>query len=92
MKTRSTGLASRSFVFGLSGVVACWTMCAIRAQETEIVSVTQLEEQGDTQSRGPAVSADGRYVVFASRATNLVPSDTNGVFDVFVKRYVDGRA
>jgi Tol biopolymer transport system component len=29
------------------------------------------------------VSADGRYVVFASEGTNLVASDTNGVSDVF---------
>ncbi len=29
------------------------------------------------------VSADGRYVVFESRADNLVPNDTNGERDVF---------
>ena len=33
----------------------------------------------------PAVSADGRYVVFASDATNLVPNDTNGLEDMFVR-------
>ena len=32
-----------------------------------------------------AISADGRYVAFASTATNLVPGDTNGTYDVFVK-------
>src|SRR5690348_8035959 len=31
------------------------------------------------------VSADGRYVVFSSSASNLVPGDTNGADDVFVK-------
>ncbi|MEZ4326487.1 MAG: hypothetical protein R3B40_14835 [Polyangiales bacterium] len=35
--------------------------------------------------RRPAISDDGRYVVFASAATNLVPGDTNGVTDVFVR-------
>jgi Tol biopolymer transport system component len=34
---------------------------------------------------GPAViSADGQRVAFASRASNLVPGDTNGVMDIFV--------
>jgi hypothetical protein len=30
------------------------------------------------------LSADGRWVVFVSGATNLVEHDTNGVADVFV--------
>jgi len=38
-----------------------------------------------SQSFTPAVSADGRYVVFASTARNLVSGDTNGVPDVFVR-------
>src|SRR5579859_4738469 len=33
----------------------------------------------------PSISADGRYVAFASGATNLVPSDTNGFADIFVR-------
>jgi Tol biopolymer transport system component len=35
------------------------------------------------ESFQPAVSADGRIVVFASLADNLVASDTNGAADVF---------
>ena len=35
--------------------------------------------------RKPGISADGRYVVFESEATNLVPGDTNGLADVFVR-------
>jgi hypothetical protein len=31
------------------------------------------------------MSADGRYVVFASTASNLVAGDTNGVSDVFLR-------
>jgi len=35
------------------------------------------------------MSLDGRYVAFVSGATNLVPNDTNGRFDVFVRdRYL----
>ncbi|NTU75018.1 MAG: hypothetical protein HGA86_02735, partial [Anaerolineaceae bacterium] len=33
----------------------------------------------------PATSADGRYVVFSSTATNVVQNDTNGKMDVFVR-------
>jgi flagellin-like hook-associated protein FlgL len=37
-----------------------------------------------------ALSADGRYVVFDSLATNLVAGDTNGVKDVFIKDTTTG--
>ncbi|HEV7689025.1 MAG TPA: hypothetical protein VGQ80_20780, partial [Acidimicrobiia bacterium] len=36
------------------------------------------------ESYSPALSADGRYVTFASDATNLVADDTNSATDVFV--------
>ena len=33
---------------------------------------------------GYGVTSNGRYLVFASRATNLVANDNNGVTDVFI--------
>lgn len=38
-------------------------------------------------SRNSSISADGRFVVFGSSATNLVPNDTqiNGLHDVFLR-------
>jgi hypothetical protein len=51
---------------------------------TERVSVDSGGVQGDSDSHNPSISADGRYVAFWSYATNLVPGDTNGYFDVFV--------
>ncbi len=36
-----------------------------------------------TDNFGPAISGDGRYIVFMSAATNLVLNDTNGAYDVF---------
>ena len=36
-------------------------------------------------STEPAISGDGRYVVFTSSADNLVPGDTNNAQDVFVR-------
>lgn len=40
---------------------------------------------GNGHSEQPALSPDGRYVAFVSDASNLVPGDTNGVRDVFLK-------
>lgn len=57
---------------------------------TELVSAAVDGEGGDGDSFGPSVSADGRYVVFHSRAANLVPGDTNGATDVFIKDTRDG--
>lgn len=48
--------------------------------------VSQVSETvgGDDDSNVPAISADGRWVAFQSRATNLVAFDINGVPDVFL--------
>jgi len=51
---------------------------------TSLVSVASDGTQGDYASLCPAISADGRYVAFESWATNLIPGDTNGKWDVFV--------
>jgi Tol biopolymer transport system component len=52
--------------------------------ETTRVSVSSEGTQGDDYSYNPSISSDGRYVAFYSWATNLVESDTNGRYDVFV--------
>jgi Tol biopolymer transport system component len=53
---------------------------------TERVSVSSSGVQGNDQSSyHHSVSADGRYVAFQSLASNLVPGDTNGSWDVFVR-------
>jgi hypothetical protein len=52
--------------------------------QTTRVSVAMGGVQGNAVSYAPAISADGRYVAFASSASNLVQGDTNGVDDVFI--------
>ena len=52
---------------------------------TKRVSVSALGKQGNADSLGGEMSLDGRLVVFGSEATNLVPGDTNGVADIFVR-------
>ena len=49
------------------------------------LSLSSTQEQGNRDSQAASSSADGRWVAFQSRATNLVPGDTNGVQDVFVR-------
>jgi len=45
--------------------------------------VTNLTYNGDRDSATPTISADGKFVAFASNATNLTPGDDNGVADIF---------
>src|SRR5439155_1571627 len=52
---------------------------------TTRVSLSTAAAQANDQSSEPGMSADGRFVVFTSLATNLVAGDTNGVADVFVR-------
>jgi len=52
--------------------------------QTTRMSLSSLGLQGDRDSYDPAISADGRYVAFASFATTLVPGDANRELDVFV--------
>ena len=52
--------------------------------ETTRVSVAASGTQANGGSTDPSLSADGRYVAFASSADNLVPDDTNGRDDIFV--------
>ena len=54
------------------------------------VSVDANGGQGNGESWGGQFSADGRYVVFESDASNLVPGDTNDTRDIFVKDLQSG--
>ncbi len=71
-----------------------WTVVALatvlagglaQAQTTERVSVDSSGAQGLGESLDGSISADGRFVAFDSSASNLVPGDTNGCVDVFVR-------
>lgn len=49
------------------------------------VNISTTGEQAGGPSDEPAISADGRFIVFRSHATNLVPNDTNISPDIFVR-------
>ena len=52
---------------------------------TTRVSVDSAGNQGNSDSTTPSISADGRFVAFASNATNLVSGDTNNSRDIFLR-------
>jgi hypothetical protein len=57
----------------------------IARHTTTLVSRNGAGMPGNGPSLGGAMSPGGRYVFFTSMATNLVPGDTNGHQDVFVR-------
>src|SRR2546428_10889153 len=75
------------FVGGLLAIAAMDQGPYQRPGITERVSVQTSGAQaigGTYGSYYQSISADGRYVLFWSDATNLVPGDTNGTWDVFL--------
>lgn len=60
----------------------------------ELISVREaglpsLSANGPSQLSTRCASADGRYIVFASEADNLVPDDANEFRDIFVRDLVE---
>jgi len=62
----------------------------VTAGTTTRISVSTSGGDVDLASISPAISGDGRFVAFASSATNLVSVDANGVSDVFLRDRVGG--
>lgn len=78
-RTRLVSLvATIAFVALLSG-------CAVNHAFISRATETETGTQGDSFSGFASLSENGRWVAFRSFSTNLVPGDTNGVYDVFVR-------
>ena len=56
-----------------------------RARTTILVSIGNDGLIGNSGSNNPVITEDGRFVVFDSRSTNMVPNDTNDRVDVFLR-------
>ena len=54
-------------------------------QTTIRVSVSSTGVQGNGGNLLPAISGDGQHVGFVADSTNLIPADTNGATDIFVR-------
>ncbi len=52
---------------------------------TERASVSATDVQGNASSLETSISEGGRYVAFRSSSSNLIPGDTNGTLDIFVR-------
>jgi Tol biopolymer transport system component len=62
----------------------------LRTASTQRVAVTPDGGLANSSSSSPSISADGRYVAFHSRATNLVPGAYSGKSNVFVRDMATG--
>ncbi|MEV0264344.1 protein TolB [Streptomyces sp. NPDC050617] len=77
----------------LAGALTVAALPAMAAADTDVTrhprtvraSVAADGAQGDAASGGGVISADGRYVAFSSRATNLTPDPNSPFPDTFVK-------
>ncbi len=61
------------------------------AQTTRRVSISSQGDEANGDSTYPQISPDGRYVVFASTASNLASSDPNTRSDIFRHDLKTGR-
>jgi Tol biopolymer transport system component len=74
------------------GVLALLVLGAgAQAQEISRVSVSSAGVEGNNESSHPSMSANGRFVLFKSDASNLVADDINGARDLFVRDLLLGR-
>jgi Tol biopolymer transport system component len=81
-----------ALLFSVACLVAGLSVPGWAAQGQIIrVSVSNTGRQGDRNSYGPSLSANGRWIGFSSDATNLVPGDHNGTPDAYVRDLRRGR-
>ena len=82
-------IAFRSFERNLpGGDVLFDSRVYVQDLVTNTISLVCQSSEGQVADRGcsnPAISGDGRYVVFESSATNLVAGDSNNQADVFLR-------
>ena len=79
-QSEGTNLAS-----GVGGLYNIFVRDRLRGTTTLVSRADKhLGSAPNGQSYTPTLSPSGRYVVFKSAATNLVPDDTNGKADIFL--------
>lgn len=80
--TRARCLLMATMLTGAALAVAAGPADALAPSGTTLVSAPTAGAP-TRPATSPSVSADGRYVAFATDASNLVSGDTNGVTDIF---------
>lgn len=91
---KATSLKKAGLVVTPLAFFALFNLCTpptVHAQGlTSRASVDSTGIEGIDRSHTPSISGDGRMVVFASQADNLVPNDTNGFTDIFAHDRLTG--
>lgn len=75
---------ANNLVTGDSGTLMDIFVHDLQTGQNRRVSVSSAGAPANAESYNSVLSATGRYVAFESLASNLVPGDTNGLFDVFL--------
>lgn len=89
---RTLGVTIAISTVAAQGVVGVAALQRAAATPTPAVTRVSVDSSG-AQANGDSgmfggnvdISGDGRFVLFTSSAANLVPNDTNGASDVFVR-------
>lgn len=56
----------------------------------DLISVSDDGQQAEGTNKYPAISADGRFVAFQSKAANLAAGDNGQTYDIFVRDRQEG--
>ena len=62
----------------------------LHAGTINLVSYSSDNTAPASSAHRPVISGNGRFVLFESRASNIVENDTNGDSDLFIRDLVDG--
>ncbi|MEB3358527.1 MAG: type I secretion C-terminal target domain-containing protein [Synechococcales bacterium] len=84
LDTRDTAVDSDFDVYVRDRLTQTTILASVNSQGQKGSGVSVNEVLKDSDASEPVMSPDGRFVVFESTFTNLVPNDTNGVQDVFM--------
>lgn len=74
----------RGVLLAVAGLMALPSYAAAQHCRIERVSISSTGAQANSDCFEPTLSHDGSIVAYTSSATNLVPGDTNGAWDIFV--------
>ncbi len=67
------------------GMAVRWIYVHDRVTNTTVLPTTGGSSDDNATPLLPSISGDGRFLAYASSSNKLVPGDTNGVRDIFVK-------
>ena len=80
-------MSCKHFAAHCAALFACFSLLSApdaSAQTTVRVNLSISSSEANADSYRPKISADGRWVVYSSNASNLVSSDTNNQTDIFL--------